>query len=112
MKTWDASYTTNGFLAGLVFAQFVEGVVPAVLACLVTIPVAFVCAAYLWQLLPEWMTLGMSRWRFLFICLVLPAGLGAAWLLGHERVGEIGGGQSRRAVDPLRLNRRVLQIVP
>lgn len=67
-----------GFLAGLVFAQFVERHVPAVLACLVTMPLAFLGGAYIWQLLPERISLPLSRWRFSFIVLVLPIGLLAA----------------------------------
>ena len=77
-----------GFLAGLVFAQFVEGVVPAILAAIVTVPVALLLGACLWQLLPQKASLALSRLRFLFIGLCLPAGLGAAMLLGPvlERV--------------------------
>jgi phosphate transport system permease protein len=71
-----------GFLAGLVFAQFMEAVVPAVLACLLSMPLAFMGGAYLWQLLPEPISLRLSRFRFLWICLVLPAGLAGAMLLG------------------------------
>ncbi len=71
-----------GFLAGLVLAQFIEGVVPAVLATVVTVPLAFVVGAYLWQLLPQKVSLALARWRFLFIVLCLPAGLGAAVVLG------------------------------
>jgi len=71
-----------GFLAGLVFAQFVEGVVPAVLASVIAVPLAFLVGAYLWQLLPRKVSLALARWRFLFIGLCLPAGLGGAALLG------------------------------
>ena len=71
-----------GFLAGLVFAPFVEGVVPAVLSLLVTMPLAFVLAAYLWQLLPEKVSLRLMPWRFSFICAVLPLGVLGAFLLG------------------------------
>ena len=43
-----------GFLAGLVFAPFVDDmVVPAVLAGFLTIPVAFLVGGLLWQLLPD-----------------------------------------------------------
>ncbi len=71
-----------GFLAGLVFAQFVEGVVPAVLACIVTVPLAFLGGAYVWQLMPEWLSLPLTRWRFAFILFVLPIGLLSAMVLG------------------------------
>jgi phosphate transport system permease protein len=71
-----------GFLAGLVFAQFVERVLPAVMACLLTVPLSFFLGAYLWQFLPNRLAQILSRWRFLFICLVLPLGLVAALPVG------------------------------
>jgi len=71
-----------GFLAGLVFAQFVEGVVSSVLACIVTVPLSFVMGAYFWQLLPARLGQVLARWRFMFICLVLPLGLLMAMPLG------------------------------
>jgi phosphate transport system permease protein len=64
-----------GFLAGLVFAQFVEKVVPAVLACVVTVPLALLVGAYLWQLLPDKLSILLSRSKFLFVCLALPVGM-------------------------------------
>jgi phosphate transport system permease protein len=67
-----------GFLAGLVFAQFVENVVPTVLASVLTVPLSFLIGAYFWQLLPGKVGLLLARWRFLFICLILPLGLAAA----------------------------------
>lgn len=42
-----------GFLAALVFAPFFEKFVPAMLACVATIPLSFLLGAYLWQLLPH-----------------------------------------------------------
>jgi phosphate transport system permease protein len=71
-----------GFLAGLVFAQFVESVLPAVMACLLTVPLAFLVGAHVWQLLPERAAQVMARWRLLFIGLVLPLGLLAALPMG------------------------------
>ena len=71
-----------GFLAGLVFAQFVENVVPTVLACMLTIPLSFLLGAHLWQLLPEKVSLVLSKWKFAFICLVLPVGAVAAIPVG------------------------------
>src|SRR5262249_29894258 len=71
-----------GFLAGLVFAQFVEGVLPAIMAFPFAMALTFLLAAQLWQLLPERITLALQRWRFVCICLVLPIGVFAASLLG------------------------------
>jgi phosphate transport system permease protein len=64
-----------GFLAGLVFAQFVENVVPAVLACALTVPAALLVGAYLWQFLPDGVAAYLSRWKILCISLALPIGL-------------------------------------
>ncbi len=71
-----------GFLAGLVFAQFVENVVPTVLACMLTVPLSFLLGAHLWQLLPEKTALPLLKWKFAFICVVLPVGAAAAIPVG------------------------------
>ncbi len=71
-----------GFLAGLVFAQFVESVLPAVLTAFLAVPFAFVLGAHLWQLLPEKVGLAMQRWRFPAIFLALPIGLLGGVYLG------------------------------
>jgi phosphate transport system permease protein len=74
-----------GYLAGLVFAEFVAGerVLPAVMACCLTVPLSFLVGAHLWQLIPDRIAQIMSRWRFLFICVVLPLGLLSALPMGQ-----------------------------
>jgi phosphate transport system permease protein len=67
-----------GFLAALVLAPFVEKVVPAVLAGFFTVPLAFLLGGYLWQVLPERLTLRLGRLRFVFMCAAVPAGVAAA----------------------------------
>ena len=72
-----------GFLAALVFAVFVEGRVVDVLACFITVPAAFVGAAYLFQLLPVDRFVRMSRWRFyLLFFLAMPVGILLAGAVG------------------------------
>lgn len=71
-----------GFLAALVFAPFVEKVLPTALVSFITIPLAFAVGALLWQLLPHRWTLKVQRNRFFFIVACFPFGLGAACLLG------------------------------
>jgi phosphate transport system permease protein len=88
-----------GFLAGLVLAQFLEGVLPAFLACLVTVPLAFLAAAYLWQMLPEKLGLVLGRSRFLLILGVLPLGLLAGVGLGPVLEGLLFGGDLRAWLD-------------
>lgn len=64
-----------GFLAGLVLAPFAERVVPAMIACCFTVPLAFLLGAYLWQLVPQQWSLLAARWRFWWTCAVLPLGI-------------------------------------
>ena len=71
-----------GFLAALVIAPFVDHWLAAVLASFLTIPLAFVVAGYLWQLLPEKIDLLLSRYRFPFILAVFVPGLAAATVVG------------------------------
>jgi len=71
-----------GFLAGLVFAPFVEGVIPAILTGFMTLLLAVLLGAYLWQLLPHSLTLRLSGHRFTVICMVLPLGILGGVILG------------------------------
>lgn len=72
-----------GFLAALVVAPFVEDIVPAVLASFFTLPLAFVMAAYIFQLLPSHLYVRWSRWRFyLLFFLALPVGVLLAKVTG------------------------------
>jgi phosphate transport system permease protein len=71
-----------GFLAGLVFAPFVERILPAALTGFFTLPLAFLISAYLWQLLPRPLTLRLSGLRFPLICVALPLGIVAGTMLG------------------------------
>jgi phosphate transport system permease protein len=71
-----------GFLAALVFAPFVEQIVPAVLAGFITIPFLFLLGAYIWQILPQRQSIRLSRFRLLYIALLLPLGVLSAVLLG------------------------------
>ena len=71
-----------GFLAGLVFAPFVENVVPATLSGFFTIPVAFLVGAYLWQLIPQPVALRFAGWRFPLVCAALPLGVVGGIALG------------------------------
>lgn len=71
-----------GFLAALVFAPLVENILPSALSAFITVPVAFLIGAYLWQLLPYGVILRIHRWRLLLMAVTLPFGLLAAYLLG------------------------------
>jgi phosphate transport system permease protein len=88
-----------GFLAGLVFAQFVENALPMVLACTLTLPLAFLLGAQVWQLLPDKVSLLLAKWRFAFICVTLPLGLAAALPVGSLLERTLFGGDLRGWID-------------
>ena len=73
-----------GFLGALVIAPVAEQGVPIILTSFITIPLAFLTGALLWQLLPEVWTLRLRPGRLFFIAMLLPAGIAAAWLLGPK----------------------------
>jgi phosphate transport system permease protein len=61
-----------GFLAALVFAPLVQRVVPAAMVGFIIIPGSFLSAAYLWQLLPQDLSLRLARFRLWFLLALLP----------------------------------------
>jgi len=68
-----------GFVAGLVFAPLIEGAVMQVITGLFTVPLALLCGALLWQLMPSGSRSRLAAWRFLPVaCLALPTGVLAA----------------------------------
>ncbi len=70
-----------GFLAALVFAPFVEDVVPFVLLACFAIPFTVLCFAHIWQLLPDAVVRRLDAARFLFALLAVPLGVLLAWAL-------------------------------
>jgi phosphate transport system permease protein len=71
-----------GYLAGLVFAPFVENVLPTVLTSFLVIPFLFMLAAQLWQLLPRKYALPWARYRLLLLALTLGIGFTTSSWLG------------------------------
>jgi phosphate transport system permease protein len=71
-----------GFLAALVIAPVIERVVPTTLCLFFTVPLAFLLAAFLWQLLPHYTALVLARLRLFFVSVALLVGVWAAWRLG------------------------------
>jgi phosphate transport system permease protein len=72
-----------GFLAALVVAPFVQGVLSSVLASFFTIPIALLLGARLWQLLPKTTQIRLSGApRMALMALALPLGVLAARLVG------------------------------
>ena len=71
-----------GFVAALVLAPLVEGILPAILTSLATIPFTLLLAAFLWQAAPSALRLSLGHYRLVFMCLALPAGAALAWRLG------------------------------
>jgi len=71
-----------GFLAAIVIAPVIQGVVPQTLATFLAVPLALVTGAYLWQLVPQQRALRLAGWPR-FGCMVLATALGllaATWL--------------------------------
>ncbi|MBI1367187.1 MAG: ABC transporter permease subunit [Planctomycetes bacterium] len=64
-----------GFLAALVFAPFVEHIVPTAMTLFVAMPLSFLFCAYVWQMLPEHWTLRLASWRLLFM--LVPVAIGS-----------------------------------
>jgi phosphate transport system permease protein len=71
-----------GFLAALVFAPFLEKLVPETLTAMLTVPFCFLAGAYLWQLVPKQRALLWEKYKFALMFVGLPAGLLLAGALG------------------------------
>lgn len=71
-----------GFVAALVLAPLVEGVLPAILVSLVVVPVTLLCGAFVWQIIPSTTRLVLGHYRLFFMCMALPLGAWLAWRLG------------------------------
>jgi phosphate transport system permease protein len=71
-----------GFLAALVFAPFLVKVLPQTLTAFVTIPLALLLGAHLWQLLPPHTAAHLRRFKLPAMVLMLPVGLWLASCLG------------------------------
>ncbi len=71
-----------GFLAALVFAPFVEEIVPVALAVFVCIPFAFFLCAHLWQIVPSPLQLRWARYRLLILLVPVLVGAGLAQVVG------------------------------
>ncbi len=70
-----------GFMAAMIFAPLVELYAPAALAIFVTFPLAYLLAAYGWQLLPQRVVTAVRPYRLVFLLVPLPlAILLALWL--------------------------------
>jgi phosphate transport system permease protein len=72
-----------GFLAALVIAPLVEGIVPETLVAFFTIPFAFLLGGHLWQLLSTKLSVRAQAFRLGGILLALPVGAVLARWLGR-----------------------------
>jgi phosphate transport system permease protein len=83
-----------GFLAGAVVAPFVENSIVMVICSFFTIPFALLAGAYVWQMLPQRLSLLVVRWRLGLIFAMLPlgvmlAGSLAPWVERHWFGGDV-----------------------
>jgi phosphate transport system permease protein len=88
-----------GFLAGAVVAPFVEHSIPMVLCSFFTIPFALLAGAYLWQMLPQRLSLLVVRWRLTLIFAMLPLGMLLAALIAPAVERHWFGGDMRAWLD-------------
>jgi phosphate transport system permease protein len=69
-----------GFLAYQIFAPTVKEILPEVITGLFTIPISILFGSFLWQLLPQQLTLRAGSWRLLAIAgSIVPGILFAYW---------------------------------
>ncbi len=71
-----------GFLAALIFAPYVENILPQTLALFATLPLTLLAGAHLVQLLPERAMRIAERYRLVLMMLCLPIGIGLAAVVG------------------------------
>ncbi|UUO07271.1 ABC transporter permease subunit [Blastopirellula sp. J2-11] len=71
-----------GFLAAIVFAPIVESFLAFFLTTVVVVPLTFILAAMMWQLLPRRIGLILESWRLWFMVPALLLGLAVSYLLG------------------------------
>ncbi len=72
-----------GFLAAIIFAPYVQGWLPEVLATFVCVPFALLLGARVWSLLPPKTYVQWSGTpRFVAIACTLPLGVALAWWIG------------------------------
>ena len=89
-----------GFMAGLVIAPFVQDWLASVLVSLMTVPLALIVGAHLWQLLPAPLAVKYSGWqRFVSIALCIPVGLLGAMLGGGPMESVLFAGDTEAWLD-------------
>ncbi len=71
-----------GFLAAIIFAPFIERVVPGVLAAVLLVPLSLVLGACMWQLLPRVVAIRFASKRPLAMIMMAIGAIGSATLIG------------------------------
>ncbi len=89
-----------GFLAALVIAPLVQGVIPSILATFVAVPYCLLLGAYLFQLLPKGAVVWLTGWpRFVLIFAALVPGIWLGSVLGPVMESVLFGGDLRTWLD-------------
>jgi phosphate transport system permease protein len=81
-----------GFLAALVFAPWIEAVLPSLLAAIVCVPFAWLLLGQLVQLLPPAQRVAAERWRPFGVAFALPLGILLAYATGWLATATMFGG--------------------
>ena len=71
-----------GFLAGLVFAPYIEDYVPEMLTLIYVVPVFILLGAFIWQMIPNRYVVKMSRFRLGGVLVMIPIGIWCSISLG------------------------------
>ena len=71
-----------GYVAGMMFAPILSDILPEAISALFLVPFSILTCAYLWQMLPQRLTLQAGAWRLAAIGLSILPGLWLAKVLG------------------------------
>ena len=88
-----------GFVAAFTFSPFLFKHLVATLCAFVTVPVAVLIGAHLWQMLPADFTIRRRRWRLSLAALCLPAGVWLASAVAPAVEDALFAGDAKRWLD-------------
>lgn len=71
-----------GYVAGMMFAPVLSDILPEAISAMFLVPFSILTCAYLWQMLPQRLTLQAGGWRLLAIGISVLPGLWLAKVLG------------------------------
>ncbi len=73
-----------GFVAGKLFEPILDGHLPQILSSIVLVPIVVILCSYLWQLVPQRITIQAGAWRLVVIGISLIPGILLAMSIGKS----------------------------